>query len=89
MRRTAVASPVDRPVTRVARERLLEVGLQAERVRIALAQVLAAVPSRTAARPAENTGRRLETSGRSSRTCFIATDTWFSPWNGTSPVSIS
>ena len=38
---------------------------------------------------AETSGRRYWTSGSSSRTCFIATATWFSPWNGTSPVSIS
>ena len=37
----------------------------------------------------EISGRRELTSGRSSRTCFIATATWFSPRNGTSPVSIS
>ena len=34
-------------------------------------------------------GARAWTSGSSSRTCFIATATWFSPWNGTSPISIS
>ena len=50
---------------------------------------LAVARSSTAASAAETSGRRIWTSGRSSRTCFIATVTWFSPWNGTSPVSIS
>ena len=38
---------------------------------------------------AELSGRRRWTSGISSRTWRIATATWFSPLNGTSPVSIS
>ena len=45
--------------------------------------------SSTEASVAEASGRRAWRSGMSSRTCFIATETWFSPWNGTSPVSIS
>ena len=36
----------------------------------------------TAASPAETSGRRCWTSGSSSRTCFIATATWFSALNG-------
>ncbi len=43
----------------------------------------------TAARAAETSGRRRWMSGTASRTCFIATATWFSPRKGTSPVSIS
>ena len=43
----------------------------------------------TAASEEETSGRRACTSGSASRTCFIATATWFSPLNGTSPVSIS
>ena len=45
--------------------------------------------SSTDASVAEASGRRDCRSGMSSRTCFIATETWFSPWNGTSPTSIS
>ena len=45
--------------------------------------------SSTAASVAETSGRMTWMSGRSSRTCFMATEIWFSPWNGTSPVSIS
>ncbi len=45
--------------------------------------------STTEASAAEISGRLSWTSGIVSRTCFIATATWLSPVNGTSPVSIS
>ena len=45
--------------------------------------------SSTAAVVALTSGRIRWMSGRSSRTCFMATEIWFSPWKGTSPVSIS
>ena len=38
---------------------------------------------------ADTSGHSAWMSGRSSRTCFMATAIWFSPWKGTSPVSIS
>ena len=56
---------------------------------IEIARALAVARSTTAASALETSGRRICTSGSSSRTCFIATATWFSPRNGTSPVSIS
>ena len=45
--------------------------------------------STTAASAAETSGRLRCTSGIFSLTCFIATPTRLSAWNGTSPVSIS
>ena len=69
-------------------QRILEIGDQRRNVGVAVREVLSVMRSRTAAVVADTSGRRWM-SGRSSRTCFIATAIWFSPWNGTSPVSIS
>ena len=90
VRRTAVTSPVDWP------ERCVSIARTSSRAAISarssgwrFSASLAVAFSSTAASALETSGRRAWTSGSCSRTCFIATATWFSPLKGTSPVSIS
>ncbi len=90
VRSTAVASPVEVPVreaSAASASSRSSSSVCASGWRCA--RSLSVIRSRTAASRAETSGRMTWTSGRSSRTCFIATETWFSPWNGTSPTSIS
>ena len=70
-------------------ERRLEVADHLVDRVVAVARVLGVARSTTEATAAETSGRATWTSGSCSLTCFIATPTWVSALNGTSPVSIS
>ena len=87
--KTVVASPVRCPVREVSIvERVLEVGDQLRAVAIALVELFAVARS-TIAERAGDLGPRRARVGHVVAHVVVATVTWFSPSNGTSPVSIS